>query len=91
MKSSNACPKCKNTEILFFPQLADRDDKDRVRPLVVHVKHYDWKDDDEIGVLQAYVCRACGFTELYANEPGSIPVTKVPGVKVIKADEPPKE
>jgi hypothetical protein len=84
MKSSKICPKCEGTEILFFPQIADRDDRDRVRPLVVHVTHYDWKDDEEIGVLQAYVCRACGFTELYATEPGAIPVKKVPGVQLLK-------
>ena len=26
------------------------------------------------GVVQAYVCKACGYTELYTRDPGSIPV-----------------
>jgi predicted nucleic-acid-binding Zn-ribbon protein len=85
MKSSKRCPKCEHTEILFFPQIADRDDRDNVRPLAVHVTHYDWKDDDEIGKIQAYVCRACGYTELYTKEPGAIPVTTVPGVELHQA------
>jgi hypothetical protein len=90
MKSSNVCPKCGHHEILFFPQIADRDDKDRVRPLVAHVTHYDWKDDEEIGVLQAYVCRSCGFTELYTTEPQAIPIKKLPKVKVLKGTAPKK-
>lgn len=83
MKSSNLCPKCGHNEILFLPQLADRDDKDRVRPLVAHVVHFDWRDDMEMGKLQAYVCRDCGFTELYTTEPGALPVDKIPGAKIL--------
>jgi len=66
MRSSHVCPKCQHREILFVPQVADRDDQDMVRPLVLHVKHLDWKDV-EVGTLQAYVCRGCGFTELYTE------------------------
>ena len=84
MRSTHVCPKCKNDEILFIPQLADRDDKDAVRPLVVHVRHFDWKDDMEVGKLQAYICRACGFTELYTSDVGSLPLDKIPGVQVLK-------
>jgi len=83
MKQRHVCPKCENTEILFFPQIADRDDRDNVRPLVTHVRHFDWKDDDEIGVLQAYVCRACGFTEIYAKEASAIPYEKIPGAQLL--------
>jgi predicted nucleic-acid-binding Zn-ribbon protein len=83
MKQSHVCPKCAHQEILFIPQLADRDDADKVRPLVMHVTHYDWKDDVEIGILQAYVCRACGFTELYTTGAASIPYDKIPGVKLL--------
>ncbi len=83
MKSSNLCPKCGHHEILFVPQLADRDDKFNVRPLVVHVVHFDWRDDMEMGKLQAYVCRSCGFTELYTTDAGALPVEKIPGAQVL--------
>jgi predicted nucleic-acid-binding Zn-ribbon protein len=84
MRSTNICPKCKHDEVLFIPQLADRDDKDAVRPLVVHVRHFDWKDDMEVGKLQAYICQACGFTELYTSDAKSLPVDKIPGAQLLR-------
>lgn len=67
-----------------IPNIADRDDRDKVRPLMLHVVNYDWKDL-EVGALQAYVCRQCGFTELYTAQPEAIPVDKIPGAKVLRA------
>ncbi len=84
MKTSHVCPKCRHGEILFLPRIADRDDRDEVRPLSLHVIHYDWKDV-EMGNLQAYVCRACGYTELYTLGAASMPVDKIPGAQVLKA------
>jgi hypothetical protein len=67
-----------------LPQVADRDDDFNVRPLVLHVVHYDWKDDVEAGKLSAYVCRSCGYTEMYTTDVKSIPIEKVPGAKLLK-------
>ena len=86
MKTASHCPKCGHNEILFVPQIADRDDKSNVRPLVVHVVHYDWRDDNEMGKIQAYVCRSCGFTELYTHDAKSLPVDKIPGASIAVAD-----
>jgi predicted nucleic-acid-binding Zn-ribbon protein len=85
MRLSHVCPKCAHREILFAPRVADRDDRENVRPLVVHVHHYDWKDDEH-GVLQAYICRGCGYTELYTAHAGDIPVDKIPGARILRAD-----
>jgi hypothetical protein len=84
MRTSHVCPRCNHREILFVPHVADRDDSDRVRPLVLHVEHYDWKDD-EMGTLQAYVCRSCGYTELYTAHASAIPVDKIPGAQLLRA------
>jgi predicted nucleic-acid-binding Zn-ribbon protein len=83
MRTTHACPKCSHQEILFVPRVADRDDRDNVRPLVLHVQHYDWKDE-EVGTLQAYVCRACGYTELYTAQASALPVEKIPGAKILR-------
>jgi predicted nucleic-acid-binding Zn-ribbon protein len=83
MRATHLCPKCGHNEVLFVPQIADRDDEFVVRPLVMHVVHFDWRDDKEMGALQAYVCRACGYTELYTNEAASLPVEKIPGAKIL--------
>ena len=88
MRTSQICPKCGHNEIIFLPQLADRDDKDAVRPLVAHVVHFDWRDDVEVGKLQAYVCRSCGFTELHASDAQQIPVDKIPGAKLLVGKKP---
>lgn len=66
-----------------MPHLADRDDRDTVRPLVLHVTHYDWKDE-EVGTLQAYVCRGCGYTELYTAQASALPVDKIPGARLLQ-------
>jgi predicted nucleic-acid-binding Zn-ribbon protein len=84
MRSSLTCPKCRHDEILFVPRIADRDDRDNVRPMVLHVTHLDWKDV-EVGTLQAYVCRACGYTELYTENAGALPVDRIPGAKLLRA------
>ena len=83
MKATHICPKCKHEEVLFLPQIADRDDDEQIRPLSAHVVHFDWKDDVEIGKLQAYACLSCGYTELYTNEVPQIPWQKVPGAKLL--------
>jgi len=66
---------------MFIPQLADRDDADSVRPLVVHVVEFDWKEDAEFGRLQAYVCRKCGYTK----GADTLPIDKIPGAQLLKA------
>lgn len=83
MRRTHTCPKCNHGEILFVPQIADRDDDDTVRPLVVHVVHLDYKDV-EMGSLQAYICRACGYTELHTENASQLPVEKIPGAKLLR-------
>jgi predicted nucleic-acid-binding Zn-ribbon protein len=83
MRASHVCPKCHHREVLFVPHIADRDDRDNVKPLTLHVKHHDWKDD-ELGEIQAYVCRKCGYTELYTAKADTLPVAKMPGAKLLK-------
>jgi predicted nucleic-acid-binding Zn-ribbon protein len=85
MRTSHRCPKCNHGEVLFIPQLADRDDDDKIRPLVIHVVEYSWKDDSEFGRLQAYVCRGCGYTELHTERASALPIDKIPGAKILKA------
>lgn len=84
MRTSHVCPKCGHREILFVPRIANRDDRDTVRPLVLHVTHLDYKDI-EVGAIQAYVCRGCGFTEMYTAQANSLPVDKIPGAQLLTA------
>lgn len=84
MRQTSRCPKCQHDEILFVPQVADRDDQDRVKPLVIHVVEFDWRDDMEFGRIQAFICRKCGFTELYTKGAERLPADKIPGARVLR-------
>jgi predicted nucleic-acid-binding Zn-ribbon protein len=88
MRTTHACPKCAHPEVIFLPQIADRDDYDDVRPLSAHVVHFGWKDDVDVGKLQAYVCRSCGYTEVYTKESANLPWEKIPGAKLLTPKEP---
>ena len=84
MHKTHICPKCGHGEILHVPHIADRDDSDSVRPLMLYVKNLDWKDV-EIGKIEAYVCRGCGYTELYTVQASALPVDKIPGARILRA------
>jgi predicted nucleic-acid-binding Zn-ribbon protein len=86
MRNTHICPKCNHREVLFVPQIADRDDSDVVRPLHLHVKNLDYKDI-EIGAIQAYVCRGCGYTELYTENIANLPVNRIPGAELRRAKD----
>ena len=81
MRNSNVCDKCHAKEILFLPRLCDyqnselaayvRDDGQGIGGLVVH------------GRVQAYVCRRCGYTELWMEAPGEIPIDEIEGARIL--------
>jgi DNA-directed RNA polymerase subunit RPC12/RpoP len=41
--------------------------------------------DQPFGLIEAYVCRDCGHTELFAREPGAIPIGPEHGTELIVA------
>jgi hypothetical protein len=41
-----------------------------------------------IGLMLAYVCRHCGFTELYTEAPAQIPIGARHGTRLIEESEP---
>jgi predicted nucleic-acid-binding Zn-ribbon protein len=86
MRKSHQCPKCGHGEVLHVPQIADRDDQDLVRPLSLHVQHLDYKDV-ELGKLEAYVCRGCGYTELYTVHASALNPSKLHGARVLRRGE----
>lgn len=45
--------------------------------------------DAPIGVLVAYVCRRCGFTELFTDSPGAIPIGAEHGTRLLTGETPP--
>ncbi len=82
MNRTGRCPKCDSKRLLYVSQVADSHDHAAVGgfqqarlayvpepgPLGIGVIGRGF------GALEAGVCRACGFVELYVKDPESIPV-----------------
>jgi hypothetical protein len=54
-------------------------------------KHTGWAVDMEqiVGAMNAYVCRQCGFTELYTTAPQEIPIGEEYATELFEVQEPP--
>ena len=81
MRETHRCPKCEHPEVLYLPQLSDTQ-RDK---LAAHVDAPGWTTIEHYGVFEAYLCRACGYTELYAKAPQDIPLEKIRGAKVLRS------
>jgi len=75
MRQTHQCPKCQGAEIFYIPALRDNQDR-----LAIHVEQ-GWVEKTIHGALEAYVCGACGFTELYAVDAARIPIEQIPGAR----------
>jgi predicted nucleic-acid-binding Zn-ribbon protein len=80
MRKTGICPKCEHQHTLLVATVADMGEfATEVRPL--HVarismgqRMFGGEKLAAVGELSAVVCKACGYTELYVQNPGSIPV-----------------
>ena len=79
MRESHVCPKCQHGHILKIAAVPDQDGDHGIKNMHVAVTFSGtgWLGGDKTttaGMLYAYVCRRCGFTELYTDAPESIPI-----------------
>ena len=64
MRRSHRCPKCDHHEVLYVPEVRDSN-YDR---LAMAGRISLWTSEEH-GGFEAYMCRACGYAELYVREP----------------------
>ena len=74
MKQRKRCPKCGSDAIGHLDHLPDtmsseQEISEQALGLVVRAS-----GPEKVGVLEAYVCTACGFLEVYVRDPAGIPV-----------------
>ena len=79
MRTSHVCPKCQHNRILIIADVPEYTDNNSMRAANVAtvVVGKTFMGDDKLGAagpLSAAVCRACGYTELYAKDPAAIPI-----------------
>ena len=86
MRDSHRCPKCSHNEIIFVPRLRDTDFD--VLTVDSEVKSVWTGERERFGQLQAFICSRCGFTEIYTVDPRNIPLSRIPGAKVLVAEPP---
>jgi hypothetical protein len=83
------CPLCNHHEVVAaVPQDFDYAD---IRPLAIAHDHSKWwgtKRDSPFGILNAFVCRGCGFTQWFADRPKEIPIGQEYGTRLVKAKQP---
>lgn len=83
MRQSHTCPKCQHPEVLYLPEISDQADF----PLTLHlvVRYHAFRAPSRWGKIEAYVCRGCGYTELYAADADKIPLDVIPGARLLQA------
>jgi predicted nucleic-acid-binding Zn-ribbon protein len=79
VRKTGICPKCQHDHTLLVARVADTgeyasDVRDMELAVVIGHGFFGGEKRDRAGVLSAVVCQACGFTELYVADPGSIPI-----------------
>ncbi|MFT3697064.1 MAG: hypothetical protein QM831_28235 [Kofleriaceae bacterium] len=79
MRTNHICPKCKHNRILLVANIPDNDGEYGDKPLRVAFAFtgtgfFGGDKTTPVGHLRACVCRRCGYTELYVDEPDKIPI-----------------
>ncbi len=63
MKQSKRCQKCQSTEIYHSPYVMDRGEGNAAMCLAI--RRTGPIDAHEVGRFEVFVCRSCGYSELY--------------------------
>ncbi len=74
----NLCPKCGSGAVMAGLEILDHG-RTGPRPLTVHVTEpeppdhgFIWTEVDTKSQVRAWVCAACGYTELYTDNLGAL-------------------
>jgi len=81
MKDSRICPKCRHNEIIHLTEVNDEMEDRSARWRLARIKEKEtgflgqsktWVN--MYGLVEACICRSCGYTEFYTQKPESIPI-----------------
>ena len=95
MRKTHRCPKCGKRDVVFVPRILDRAGGE-THPLALWVgvrrKTEAGKEkleyDAPFGQFEAYVCRRCGYCELYVADVERLKLEDLPGAVVLGGPDP---
>ena len=79
MRKSHRCPKCEHTAVIHVPVVRDSG----YNRLMI-VARFGFFGDEEYGEFEAYICRECGYSELYVKGAKTVQLDKVAGATLIE-------
>ncbi len=82
MRSKLRCPKCECKQIMHVPVVRDNG----FNRLMVECRT-SFFGDQEYGEYEAYICRACGYAELYVKGVQGIRIEQVDGATLIDGEK----
>ncbi len=66
MRASGKCPKCRGSEVFHSPCVMDRGEGNV--GMCLAILRSDPIEARDLGQFEVYVCRRCGFSELYVRD-----------------------
>jgi predicted nucleic-acid-binding Zn-ribbon protein len=68
MRKTHRCPKCQGRKLWHIEQMSERNGHNQLGPIAVAF-HQSWLGlgAQQQGSFETYICKACGFTEWYAQ------------------------
>ncbi len=80
MRESLRCPKCGHNEIVHVPSVFDSHHDQ----LTLDIRQGWWTVPTPIGAFHAYICRRCGFVELYVPDIANVPLESVKDAELLR-------
>lgn len=77
MKTSGKCPKCASPALFHSACVMDRGEGNVAMCLAIMRR--DVIHAEEVGQFEVYVCRKCGFSELYVVDADQLPLEREDG------------
>lgn len=82
MRRTHTCPKCQSDRVLHLARVDQQVDRYgqveawRIARVPQQMEGFPLPGGEPVvaGIVQAYICRACGYTEFYTRDPEAIPI-----------------